>query len=261
MRRAYGTRVRSWTGAALVVAGFAAAAVPCRGDEELLARGRAVYGEQCILCHGKDGRGDGDAAYLLVVPPRDFHAGRFRFVSTWERVPSDDDLLRAITYGLPGTQMPSHTALSEEDRRALVAVVKSLAEKPWTIQPSRSPGTDGTPGTGVVVVPPEPADARTNHARAEELFREACATCHGATGHGDGRTDLVTDEGYRIRPRDFTRGVFKGDASPAGLYRRIVIGIPGTPMPSNDWAYGDDAWYLVYYVLSLGQRGGLGSGR
>lgn len=254
-----GARPRSWTGAALVVA--AVAAVPCRADDELLARGRAVYRERCILCHGEDGDGEGEAAYLLVAPPRDFRAGRFRFVSTWERVATDDDLLRTITSGLPGTQMPSHTALVERDRRALVAVVKSFAAEPWTVEPDRPPGADGRPGSGVVVVPPEPADARTNHARGEELFREACATCHGAAGHGDGRTDLVTAEGHRIRPRDFTRGVFKGDPSPTGLYRRIVVGIPGTPMPSNEWAYGDDAWYLVYYVLSLGLPDRTGSDR
>jgi cytochrome c oxidase cbb3-type subunit I/II len=250
------TRGRSLAGAVLLLAALATA-VPCRGEDELLARGRTLYREQCILCHGEDGRGDGDAAYLLVSPPRDFRARRFRFVSTWERVATDDDLLRTITYGLPGTQMPSHTALPELDRRALVDVVKAFAEEPWSVAPERAPGADGTPGSGVVVVPGEPPDARTNHARGEELFREACATCHGATGQGDGRTDLVTDEGYRIRPRDFTRGIFKGDASPAGLYRRIVVGIPGTPMPSNDWAYGDDAWYLVYYVLSLGPQSGL----
>jgi cytochrome c oxidase cbb3-type subunit I/II len=246
------TRVRSWAGAALVMAALTAA--PSRADE-ILSRGRTIYRERCILCHGAHGRGDGDAVYLLLAPPRDFRAGRFRFVSTWEHVPTDDDLLRTITRGLPGSQMPSYAMLPEPDRRALVAVVKSFVEVPWTVAPSRPPGADGTPGSGVVVVPPQPADARTNRARGEELFREACAPCHGAAGRGDGRNDLVTVEGHRIRPRDLTRGGFKGDASPAGLYRRIVLGIPGTPMPSNEWAYGDDAWYLTYYVLSLGPQG------
>jgi hypothetical protein len=26
-------------------------------------------------------------------------------------------------------------------------------------------------------------------------------------------------------------------------------------MPANEWAYGDDAWYLVRYVLSLKRPG------
>jgi mono/diheme cytochrome c family protein len=223
-----------------------------RVDDDVLARGRVVYRERCILCHGESGGGDGDAAYLLVAPPRNLRAGQFRFVSTWERVPTDDDLFGVITRGLPGSQMPTFAALPEADRRALVAVVKSFADRPWTIAPSRAPGADGTPGTGVVVVPPEPPDARTNRARGEYLFREGCAPCHGATGQGDGRRDLVDGDGHPIRPRDFTRGVFKGDPAPSALYRRIILGLPGTPMPSNDWAYGDDAWYVVRYVLSLG---------
>jgi cytochrome c oxidase cbb3-type subunit 2 len=223
-----------------------------RADDDLLARGRVVYRERCILCHGATGGGDGEAVYMLVAPPRNFRAGEFRFVSTWERLPTDDDLLHTVTRGLPGSQMPSYAVLPEGDRRALVAVVKSFAERPWTIGPSRAPRPDGTAGSGVIEVPTEPADSRTNRARAEYLFREACAPCHGIAGRGDGRTDLVDTAGHPIRPRDFTRGVFKGDPSPAALYRRIVAGIPGTPMPSNEWAYGDDAWYLVRWVLSLG---------
>ena len=223
-------------------------------DDAVLARGRALYRERCILCHGATGAGDGEAAYLMLRPPRDFRTARYRFVSTWEHVPTDDDLLRTITRGLPGSQMPSFAALPEADRRALVEAVKAFAERPWTVSASRQPGADGTPGSGVIVVPPEPADARTNRERAEYLFREACAPCHGATGRGDGRTDLVDADGRPIRPRDFTRGVFKGDPSPEGLYRRVVAGVPGTPMPANEWAYGDDAWYLVRWVLSLGPR-------
>jgi mono/diheme cytochrome c family protein len=89
-------------------------------------------------------------------------------------------------------------------------------------------------------------------ARGRVVYRERCVLCHGETGHGDGRRDLVDGDGHPTRPRDFTRGVFKGDPDPRALYRRIIVGLPGTPMPSNDWAYGDDAWYVVRYVLSLG---------
>lgn len=235
-----------------MLVGIAALVGLAAAEDDQLARGRAVYRERCVLCHGEDGGGDGGGAYLLIAPPRDFRPGWYRFVSTWERRPTDDDLMRAITCGLPGSQMPSFAGLPEHDRRALVALLRSFAAAPWVIPPSSPPPAPGAPGSGLVVVPPEPADARTNRARGEELYRDACASCHGPDGRGDGRTDLVTVEGHPIRARDFTRGVFKGSASPEALYRRIVLGIPGTPMPSNEWAYGDDAWYLVRYVLSLG---------
>jgi mono/diheme cytochrome c family protein len=240
----------------LVAVVLAAATGPARADDgATLARGRTVYRERCAICHGVDGRGDGEGAYLMLRPPRDFHAARFRFVSTWEHVASDDDLYGVITRGLAGSQMPTFAQLSDGDRRALVAVVKAFADVPWTVSPSRAPGADGTPGVGVVIVPPEPADAATDRARGAALFGEACAPCHGAAGGGDGRTDLVDVEGWPIRPRDFATGVFKGDPSPEGIYRRIMVGVPGTPMPANDWAYGDDGWYLVRYVLSLKRPG------
>lgn len=45
---------------------------------ELLALGREVYQKQCAACHGLDGRGNGEAAYLLYPKPRDFVAARYR---------------------------------------------------------------------------------------------------------------------------------------------------------------------------------------
>jgi mono/diheme cytochrome c family protein len=232
----------------LAQGGGRAAAEPAPGDE--LERGRALFARQCAACHGAEGRGDGEAAYLLYPKPRDLRAARYRLVSTWEGVPTDDDLFRTITRGIPGSAMPSWGHLPEADRRALVAVVKSLAERPLAVAPA-APPTDGAPGRGPIAVPPEPADAATNQARAEELFAGACASCHGATGKGDVPQELTDAEGRPIRPRDLTSGVFKGDPSPEHLYRRLMAGMPGTPMPASDWAFGDDGWYLVRYVLSL----------
>src|SRR5262249_8997466 len=142
----------------------------------------AIYAQHCAPCHGADGRGDGPGAYLLVTPPRDFHRAQYRLVSTWERTPTDDDLFAAITRGLPGTPMPSWSPLPDPARRALVALLKTFADPPWTAAPSGAPAPDVTGRAGVIVVPPEPADARTNHTRAYTLFRDACAPCHGATG-------------------------------------------------------------------------------
>jgi mono/diheme cytochrome c family protein len=176
---------------------------------DLLALGRRVYEKECAACHGLEGRGDGEAAYLLYPKPRDFTAGRFALVSTWERVPTDEDLYRAISRGMPGSAMPSWGHLSEEARWGLVHHVKTFVPQPWRIAPAADP-KDGSAGTGVIRVPPQPPFTSAARARALELYAEACASCHGPTGRGDGAEDQKDDRGYPTRPRDLTLGVFKG---------------------------------------------------
>jgi mono/diheme cytochrome c family protein len=225
---------------------------------ELLELGRATYQKQCSACHGTEGRGDGEAACLLYPKPRDLTSGRYRLVSSWERVPTDLDLFTTISRGMPGSAMPSWGYLPERTRWGLVHYVKSLAKTPWTIASSHAPDAEGSGATGLIEVPPEPPYDPAAQQRVQELYAEACASCHGATGRGDGAESQVDEEGYATRPRDLTGGVFKGNPEPAALYRRIVAGMPGTPMPMSDWAYGEDAWHLVHYIRSLSsaeQRG------
>ncbi|MFQ5682213.1 MAG: ethylbenzene dehydrogenase-related protein [Candidatus Binatia bacterium] len=218
---------------------------------KLLALGKQTYNKHCVACHGVNGRGNGEAAYLLYPKPRNFVAARYRLVSTWERIPTDQDLFNTISRGMPGSAMPSWGHLSSKQRWGLVHYVKSFAERPLTTKPQRRPGADGSDGQGVIYVGPEPSYDATAKARAKELFREACASCHGATAKGDGVKKQWDVEGFPTRPRDLTAGVFKGSPDPLQLYRRIIAGIPGSPMPMNSWAYGNDAWHLVHFIRSL----------
>jgi mono/diheme cytochrome c family protein len=218
---------------------------------DALALGQRTYAKQCAACHGLNGKGDGEAAYLLYPRPRNFRTGSFRLVSTWERVPTDDDLFSTLSRGMPGSAMPSWEHLPEDTRWALVAYVKSLIEKPITVAPASDPPPGGDMGTGVIRVPTEPKFDSSARERARELFAEGCASCHGPTGKGDGATDQKDEAGFPTRPRDLTTGVFKGSPKPSDLYRRIIAGVPGTPMPQSEWAYGDDAWNLVHFVLGM----------
>ncbi len=213
--------------------------------------GKATYQRQCAACHGLEGRGDGEAAFLLYPKPRDFVAARYRLVSTWERVPTDEDLFTTISRGMPGSAMPSWAHLPEETRWGLVHYVKSLAEKSWAVKPATEPKEEGASGTGVIAVPPETAYTAETKKQAAYFFKEACAGCHGLEGRGDGVQRQVDSEGYETRPRDLTRGIYKGIPDPEAVYRRIVAGLPGTPMPMSDWAYGKDAWDLVHYVMNM----------
>jgi len=217
---------------------------------DLVGLGKRAYEKQCAACHGIDGRGEGAAAYLLYPKPRDFTGGKFALVSAWERVPTDEDLFRTISRGMPGSAMPSWGHLSEEERWGLLHYVKSFAEKTWTIPPPADPKREGSTGNGVIRVPPAPPFTPEARARALELYADACASCHGKAGRGDGAEDQKDDKGYPTRPRDLTLGVFKGSPEPAQLYRRIVAGMPGTPMPMSDWSYGNDAWHLAQLIRS-----------
>ena len=241
--------------AALIVTGHTAGQTaelkPPPSSAKIIALGKQVYSQQCTACHGTGGRGDGEAAYLLYPKPRDFVAARFRLVSTWERVPTDQDLFDTISRGMPGSAMPSWGHLPAEQRWALVYYVKSLAEKPLEIKAQKVPNADGGGGQGIIQPPNAPPFDAAAKTRALELYKDACASCHGATGRGDGTEKQVDEEGYPTRPRDLTTGVFKGNPDPISLYRHIIAGIPGSPMPMSDWAWGSDAWHLVNYVRSL----------
>jgi cytochrome c oxidase cbb3-type subunit 2 len=216
-------------------------------SDRLLALGKKVYEKECAPCHGLDGRGSGDAAYLLYPKPRDFVTPyQFRLISTWDRIPTDQDIFFTVSRGIPGSAMPSWAHLPEETRWALVHYVKSFSEKPFQANTAESEG-----GSGIIKVPQETPYTAEADARAKEFFRDACAACHGETGRGDGVQEQFDEAGYPTRPRDLTQGVFKGSPEPQEVYRRIVAGMPGTPMPGSDWAYGADAWDLTHFILAM----------
>ena len=220
------------------------------------AEGRQVYERYCAGCHGVGGDGNGPAADMLLIKPRDFTRGTFKFRSTAAgTLPTDDDLLRTITRGLARTSMPEWSLLPERERRALVAYLKTFV-----------PDWDERGAGPVVTIPPVPASLGTAEsvARGREVYGLLeCGTCHGETGVGDGpsaRTLPADTWGNPQKPFNFTKGRLKSGGAPQDVYRTFMTGLNGTAMPS----YGDifdapdgesikdgDAWHLVSFVLSL----------
>ena len=105
--------------------------------------GKAVYERKCLLCHGEKGDGKGASAELLVPRPRDFTKGLYKIRSTANKTPSDQDLFRIITDGMPGTSMPSWAVLPDKDRHHLVAYLKTFA--PEAFKASKSIRKDSRP--------------------------------------------------------------------------------------------------------------------
>jgi c(7)-type cytochrome triheme protein len=218
------------------------------GDRSPLVRGRVVYEEVCVQCHGRDGDGKGPLAEVLSIQPRDLRAGDFRFRSTVApSLPTDEDLFTVISRGVPNSSMPAFATLPAEDRWALVEAVKSFSPR-FLAETARA----------ALHVPAAPEFTAERAARGREVYFEiGCDACHGAEGGGDGRAAPVIRDalGFLNPPLNFQSGRrVKSGQRPQDIYRVIMTGLEGTPMPGFVRALSeDDAWSLVAFVA--GQRG------
>jgi cytochrome c oxidase cbb3-type subunit 2 len=222
--------------------GVTAMTVPDRSD--LVERGRAVYRQRCIGCHGAEGDGNGAAATFLSPRPRDFTAAVFKFRSTPSgTLPTDGDLYRTVTRGVRWTAMPTWHELPDKDRLAVVAFIKTFSKR-WKEETLEPPL--------VATAPPARAEII---ARGRDLYASAkCWECHGEHGRGDGPSaaQLKDDLDRPIRPTDLTRGQLKGGTHVADVFRTMTNGLDGTPMPSfADTMTDEERWAISYYVLSL----------
>jgi len=229
--------------------------------------GTQLYSHYCAACHGEDGDGQGPAARFLYPKPRDFRPGAFRMVTSANGVASDADLMRVVERGMPGSAMFPMGHLSEAERRELVARVRELVRKGIEDQERRDAKEVGqevepaelartlerrTRPQPAIAVPSElPASDTASVTRGHALYLKQCAACHGDTGKGDGVQEQKDSTGMPIHPRDFTRGIFKGGREREQLYARIVLGVPGTPMPASSNVTPSEIGDLVNYILSL----------
>lgn len=97
-----------------------------------LQRGASLYAENCAMCHGVNGRGDGPAGLGLEPTPTGFHdPARARERSVY-------GLYNTITLGVEGTAMAGFAQLSDADRWALAFYVSGLyavGQPPLTVAP------------------------------------------------------------------------------------------------------------------------------
>ncbi len=220
---------------------------------QFIEHGKSVYLQDCVVCHGVKGDGRGEAAAFLAPRPRNFVQANFRLRSTPpSHLPTDVDLFRAVSLGMPGTPMPPwRVNLSDEDRWAVVEYIK-------TFSPRFASSTEDR--KTVVSLGAPPPRNEVSLAEGKALFTKlACINCHGATGHGDGSAavNLADDNQMRIKPRDFSRpGVFKSGYATKEIVRTVLTGFNGTPMVGFYGAIKpEDAWKVAYYVETFARPG------
>jgi cytochrome c oxidase cbb3-type subunit III len=148
--------------------------------------GGRVFRQSCANCHGPDGN---------EIPGIDLGRGQFKTAKT------DEDLVRIIQKGVPGTPMPP-TNMSEEQAKRVVAYLRSTA---------------ATKTTATVV-----GDA----ARGKVLFegKGGCLKCHRANGVGSRIGPDLTRIGQMRRSIELERSLLDpaADVLPTGRFYRVV---------------------------------------
>lgn len=250
-------RVRWWIACAVLVADITIAPVLEAGSPGTNEKPAAVpevedvYTLSCAPCHGSNGAGDGPIASFIAPyrapAPRDFSTGHYKVRSTPSgSVPTDADLFRTITRGIP-RYMPGFASLDEAVRHGLVDHVKAFS--------NRFTGSTPTP----VEIPPPPPRATDAVSRGARTYEDlGCPACHGTHGRGDGpaASALRDTSGRPLAPADLAQPTwFKGGSSPTDLYRTLLTGFDGTPMPGYaDVFHGmppDAPWNLIAFIESL----------
>jgi high-affinity iron transporter len=176
-------------------------------------RGRSVFAENCVGCHGETGRGDGPSAATLAKKPADFTDPAFM------RGETPLDFMHVVSVGKRLGGMPSWgDVLTPQERWDAVAYV-------WTLHAG---------------------EARLAEGRG--LFLAQCAGCHGTAGEGHGQ--YAPALGSPVP--DLSNLGASAQRTDAELFAVTSEGVRGTTMPGFGRMLDDDArWSLVAFVRSL----------
>jgi mono/diheme cytochrome c family protein len=92
-----------------------------RPSAELLARGKILFEQNCVQCHGAMGRGDGASAGTMKPAPRNLTVP-----AGWINGSDLPAIYRTLTEGIRNSSMASFEYLPRKDRMALTHYVQSL---------------------------------------------------------------------------------------------------------------------------------------
>ena len=188
--------------------------IPTNANDRSIALrlGQAAFAENCAGCHGPSGTGDGLAAPTLLPRPANLRDAQF----------TTRHLADVLWNGRPGTAMPAWRDLDNSTLVALTLYVQSL----------HTAGERALPSSDVAL--------------GQSLFSTNCASCHGASGQGNG----PASRGLSPRPANF----WEKKGNTAYLENVLREGIPGTAMPPWKAVLSDEQrTAVVTYLRTLYQ--------
>jgi mono/diheme cytochrome c family protein len=120
---------------------------------EAIASGKKIYTQQCLICHGETGKGEGKYAGTSINNQHYLNSV------------NDQDIYNSIKYGRDGTGMPAYgPRLTEQELNHLVAYVRD-----WQTEEIEFD---------------VPSTIAGNVENGIKLYNLYCLTCHGENGAG-----------------------------------------------------------------------------
>jgi len=242
---------------------------------DTLNKGKQIYSEYCMACHGVKGDGNGVASKGLQPPPRNFTLGVIKFGNVVSgELPHDDSIYKLLKHGLNGSAMLPWD-LKQGQMDAVWQYIKTFAPDTWI-------GKDKQLGAKLDAKPFVDPFTLARKDKAIDLGKKiyhveaSCQTCHRGyvtlpeydamtkelTGDGIDELDpdfyqlkiQESDHGYAAVPPDFTWHPLRSirDGNVEDIYLRLLAGVGGTSMPAwKDTLEDHQIWALAYYVQSL----------
>lgn len=154
--------------------------------------GGRLYRANCISCHGPDGN---------ALPSADLSKGKFRRTSTPEG--TEDELIKIIEKGIPGTGMKPIESINDFQAATVVAYLRSLESNP-----ALASADLGDP------------------VRGKALFENkgGCLACHRVNAVGSRLGPNLTDIGVNRRTVELEHALVEPNAaaSPQNRFVRVV---------------------------------------
>ncbi|MBX3016879.1 MAG: c-type cytochrome [Bdellovibrionaceae bacterium] len=106
-------------------------AEPWVANEDMVAHGKKLFAQNCALCHGNEGKGDGPSGAALNPKPRNLVTGG------WKKGGGFIGHFNAITEGIEGSSMASYAHFKPADRWALVQFIESITQDKQVDDPAK----------------------------------------------------------------------------------------------------------------------------
>ncbi len=226
---------------------------------EMLSAGKQLFLQNCVSCHGSEGKGNGPKAAGLNPPPRNFTAEQFKNGA------ASLQIFNTLGTGIPGSSMASFSFLSVRERMDLAHYVRTFVPNPppnphelvdqlpkpsgagaaTAAAPSAANADSAKKSEKIKPLPLELAESQILKEAAEmaekesrveartiesQLWVEHCSVCHGESGQGRVYALRVPNTGL-IYARTKPLSEYHGPAleSPETLAHFLAAGIPGLP--------------------------------